>query len=241
MDISFVNKYFPFILQGTWVALYITLFSAVFGFLIGLLVAVTRIAKFTSDDLKEEFRKGGGISAFWPRVLALLKYLLGKLADIYIAVTRGTPTIVQLLIVYNIILLNIEDPTVSAIFAFSLNSGAYTAEIIRGGILSVDKGQMEAARSLGLNFSTSMRYVIIPQALKSILPALGNEFIVLLKETAIVSVIGVGDLVNRANKVMSITYRPYEPYISIAVIYLVLTGVFSAILGKYERRLRQSD
>ena len=158
---------------------------------------------------------------------------------------RGTPTLVQLLIMWFVIWASArstdENMIRCAILSFGINSGAYVAEIIRSGIMSIDRGQMEAGRSLGLNYTATMRHVIIPQAFKNVLPALGNELITLLKETSVVTVIGLKDLTKGAMIIQSKTYQAFVPYIAIAVIYLALVLVLSWILGKVERRLRQSD
>ena len=158
---------------------------------------------------------------------------------------RGTPTLVQLLIMWFVVWASARATDGNmircAILSFGINSGAYVAEIIRSGIMSIDRGQMEAGRSLGLNYTATMRHVIIPQAFKNVLPALGNELITLLKETSVVTVIGLKDLTKGAMIIQSKTYQAFVPYIAIAVIYLALVLVLSWILGKVERRLRQSD
>lgn len=164
---------------------------------------------------------------------------MAKLGDAYVAIVRGTPLILQLYIVYygipNIPML------VAAVLAMTLNSAAYISEIIRAGIAAVDKGQWEAARSLGMSSKLTMRTVILPQAFKNILPALGNEFIVLIKESAIVSVIGVHDLMYNADTVRGITFKPFEPLIVVAAIYFVLTYSLSIALQRIEGRMKVSD
>lgn len=164
---------------------------------------------------------------------------MAKLGDAYVAIVRGTPLILQLYIVYygipNIPML------VAAVLAMTLNSAAYISEIIRAGIAAVDKGQWEAARSLGMSSKLTMRTVILPQAFKNILPALGNEFIVLIKESAIVSVIGVHDLMYNADTVRGITFKPFEPLIVVAAIYFVLTYSLSIALQHIEGRMKVSD
>jgi polar amino acid transport system permease protein len=132
-------------------------------------------------------------------------------------------------------------PIVAGIIALSLNSSAYTAEIVRAGIQAVDKGQMEASRSLGMTAGMAMREVILPQAIKNILPALGNEFIVVIKESAVISIIGVGELMRQTNIVRGITFRQIEPLILVAVIYFVMTFSLSKLMGRFERRLKESD
>ena len=167
--------------------------------------------------------------------------LLSKIAYVYIDIIRGTPTLTQLMIMYFVIFASSSNQVLVAILAFGINSGAYVAEIVRAGILAVDKGQMEAGRSLGLNKFQTMRYIIIPQAFKSILPPLGNEFIVLIKETSIVGYVGMSDLTRVANQMTSKLFDVFTPLLGIAFIYFVLTKVLSILLAKLERRLRKSD
>ena len=186
-------------------------------------------------------------------ILAVFKLIASKrwyakiirgFASVYVALFRGTPMVVQLLLIHFVIFpeMNIHiSPLAEAVIAFGMNSGAYICEIMRGGILSVDKGQMEAGRSLGLNYIDTMRFIVIPQAIKAILPALGNEFIVLLKDTSLITVIGGKELLHAAQGIMGRTYEAMFPLLGIASIYLVLVVIFSWLLGKLERRLRQSD
>lgn len=176
-------------------------------------------------------------------VLALCKgshnKLCSKPAAAYVAFIRGTPLLVQLYLVYYGI--PGVDMVTAGVIALSINSSAYVAEIIRAGIGAVDHGQMEAASSLGLNKFQAYREIILPQALKNILPALGNELIVLIKESAIVSVIGVHDLMYNADTIRGVTYRPFEPLIIVAVIYFILTAILGKGIGILERRLAASD
>jgi polar amino acid transport system permease protein len=168
--------------------------------------------------------------------------LLSGLARGYTEIIRGTPLLVQLLIIYFVVFKAVDlNKTMAAVIAFGLNSGAYVSEIIRAGIQAVSPGQMEAARSLGMPFGLSMREIILPQAVKNILPALGNEFIVLLKETSIVGFIGGNDLMRAGNKIRSITYEATIPLFSTAIIYLVITFTLSQILARFERRLHKGD
>ena len=166
--------------------------------------------------------------------------LLDAVAKTYITVIRGTPMTVQLLIAYFIIFSSINNKILVAILAFGFNSGAYVAEIIRAGIQSIDPGQMEAARSLGLSYGQGMRHVVLPQAIRNILPALGNEFIVMLKDTSIASFIGLDDLARGGSIIRSQTYQAYIPFLAVAAIYLVLVMVFSKLLARLERHLRRS-
>lgn len=163
-------------------------------------------------------------------------------SGLYIDIIRGTPTMVQLLIIYFIIFANVNiQRWLVGVIAFGINSGAYIAEIVRGGILSVGRGQTEAGRSLGLNGRQTMTYIVIPQAMKNILPALGNEFIVLIKETAVIGMIANIDLVGAARKVQSLTYDYVVPMLSIAVIYYVVIKIVSTLLKMLENRMRKSD
>ena len=166
--------------------------------------------------------------------------ILNAIAKLYITVIRGTPMTVQLLIAYFIIFSNLNNKVLVAILAFGFNSGAYVAEIIRAGITSIDDGQMEAARSLGLSYGQGMRRVVLPQAIRNILPALGNEFIVMLKDTSIASFIGLDDLARGGSIIRSQTYQAYIPFLAVAAIYLVLVMIFSKLLTRLERHLHRT-
>jgi ABC-type amino acid transport system permease subunit len=168
--------------------------------------------------------------------------VLNFICNIYLTVIRGTPTMVQLLIIYYVIFSSVHiDKLIVAILAFGINSGAYVAEIFRSGIMSIDNGQFEAARSLGLSYKTTMISVILPQAFKNVLPALANEFIVLLKETSISGYIGLNDLTRGGDIIRSITYDPMLPLIGVAIIYLVMVMGLSQLVKKLERRLRNNE
>ena len=168
--------------------------------------------------------------------------VLNFICNIYLTVIRGTPTMVQLLIIYYVIFSSVHiDKLIVAILAFGTNSGAYVAEIFRSGIMSIDNGQFEAARSLGLSYKTTMISVILPQAFKNVLPALANEFIVLLKETSISGYIGLNDLTRGGDIIRSITYDPMLPLIGVAIIYLVMVMGLSQLVKKLERRLRNNE
>ena len=207
---------YQYLLQGLGVSLQLTIMAAVLGLVIGLLLAVCKIT----------FRRGP-LKAF---------------ADAYIAVIRGTPSVVQLTIIYFVVFASVDVPKiVVATVAFGINSGAYVAEIIRAGIQAVDKGQMEAARSVGLSYFQAMRFVVVPQAIKNILPALGNEFIVLLKETSIAGYIALDDLTRGGTIIRSQTYDAMTPLLAVAVIYFLLTSLLAAGLNKLEGRLRRGD
>ena len=163
------------------------------------------------------------------------------ICKIYVTVIRGTPMLVQLLIMGFVIFSSSRHYTAVGVLTLGINSGAYVAEIIRGGLMSLDPGQMEAGRSLGLNYIDTMRFIVIPQAFKAILPSLGNEFIILLKDTSLITVIGGKEMVYAAQAIYGRTYEQMYPLIGIALIYLVLVMVFSWLLSILERRLRQSD
>ena len=186
------------------------------------------------------------ISTVLGMVLCLMKMSRHRIlrwpAQAYIDIIRGIPVVVQLLIMYNVVLLNVTDnKMVVAVIAFGLNSSAYMAEIYRSGINAVEKGQMEAGRSLGLNYLDTMRFIVVPQAFKNILPSLGNEFIILLKDTSLITVIGGKELLYAAQGIYNRTYEQMFPLIGTAALYLVLVIILSWLLGKLERRLRQSD
>ena len=211
---------YMYILQGLGTTLQITAFAVVIGIFIGVLIAMIKFASKGNKKLK----------------------IFEIIANIYLTVIRGTPAVVQLFIMYYVILgTSGADKVTAAIFAFGINSGAYIAEIVRSGILSVDKGQMEAGRSLGLSYKTTMFKIIFPQALKNIIPALCNEFIALLKETSVAGFIGVMDLSKAGDVIRSQTYEALIPLLVVAAIYLIFVAGLSALLSKFERRLRKSD
>ena len=211
-----MKDYYPFFLKGAGITIVIAFFAVIFGTVLGLLLSLMKLSENK-----------------------ILKFI----ASAYIEFVRGTPSLVQIWIVYlglSKIGLNLPD-LVSGIIALSLNSGAYVAEIIRAGIGAVDAGQMEAARSLGMKKNMAMKEIIIPQALKNILPALGNEFISVIKESAIVSIIGVGELMYNAQTVGGTLYNRLPPLYVAAAIYFVITFSLSRGLAKLERRLKKSD
>ena len=224
-----LDNNYQYFVRGIGVTLLVTAFALLIGLALGVLVGIIRSA----HDQQPEKKKG------------IVLRVLNGICKVYLTVIRGTPTLVQLLIMWFVIWASArstdENMIRCAILSFGINSGAYVAEIIRSGIMSIDRGQMEAGRSLGLNYTATMRHVIIPQAFKNVLPALGNELITLLKETSVVTVIGLKDLTKGAMLIQSKTYQAFVPYIAIAVIYLARVLVLSWILGKVERRLRQSD
>ena len=215
-------------LRGFGVTIRTAVLALLIGIVLGVLVAIVR----TQHDSRRSSKKGPG---------TVLLNILDAICRLYLTVIRGTPMMVQLMIMYVVIFASTRRAGMVAILAFGINSGAYVAEIVRGGIMSVDQGQMEAGRSLGMNYKQTMRHIIIPQAIKNILPALGNEMITLLKDTSLMTVISAKDLTKAAQTVTAVTYEPFMPYISIAVVYLVCVIILSKVLGMFERRLRTSD
>jgi len=167
--------------------------------------------------------------------------LLNAIARIYLTIIRGTPTVVQLMIAYFIIFASSNNKVLIAILAFGINSGAYVAEIIRSGIMSIDPGQFEAGRSLGFNYLQTMLYIVIPQAFKTVLPALANEFIVLIKETSVSGYVGLQDLTKGGDIIRSRTYSAFMPLLAVAFIYLVIVMFFTKLVTILERRLRNSE
>lgn len=212
-------------LKGVGVTLEVAAMALVLGIILGVLVAVIR----TTHDQQRPGHSNPVLGA------------LNGVCQVYTTVIRGTPIMVQLLIMYFVIFASTRNQIAVAMLTFGVNSGAYVSEIIRGGIMSVDKGQMEAGRSLGLPYVTAMRYIVIPQAVKNILPALGNELITLLKDTSIVTVIGLRDLTKAAQLVQGKTYQAFMPFVGIALVYLALVMILSTLMGLIERRLRASD
>ncbi len=207
-----------YLVRGLGVTLHVALAAILLGLFIGFIVAVVR----ASHD------KYG----YFP--------FLSTVSKIYLTIIRGTPMVVQLLITYYIILRTVDSKVLIAILAFGINSGAYQAEILRAGILSIDPGQMEAGRALGLSYWRTMLKIILPQAVRNVLPALGNEFIVLMKDTSIVGYIALIDLAKGGDIIRSQTYSVYLPYLTVAAIYLVLVMTFTWLLGKLERHLRNT-
>ena len=207
-------------LTGLKTTLLVTVLALCIGVVLGLLIALIRSTHEQTGKLK----------------------LLNIVARVYLTIIRGTPSMIQILFFYSVIFatVNLNNIVIGGI-AFGINSGAYVAEIFRSGIMSVDKGQTEAGRSLGLNSAQTMRLIIIPQAFKNVLPALINEMIVLLKETAIIGYIGTIDITKAATLVQSRTYDALVPFLSAAIFYLILVMILTYFMGKLERRLRKSD
>ena len=206
-------------LGGLGITMEVAIFAALIGIVIGTILAFMKIS--TTKHGKPT--------------------LLSYLANIYIDVIRGTPSVLQLLIMWFIVMKSCKNGILVASLTFGINSGAYVAEIVRAGILAVDKGQTEAGRSLGLTQIQTMRYIVIPQAFKNVLPPLGNEFIVLIKETAIVGYVSLSDLTRVANQMTSRLYDAFTPLIGSAIVYFVIIKILTILLAKLERRLRKSD
>ena len=218
------------LLNGLLATLEITFFAVIIGVAIGFLIAIVR----STYDMNLSGKKCRTLSDY---ILKAVNFI----CNIYITVIRGTPVLIQLMIMYFIVFASSRDGMIAAIISFGVNSGAYVAEIVRSGIMSIDKGQFEASRSLGFNYRSTMIHVIIPQAFKNILPALGNEFIVLFKETSVAAYVSVQDLTYVGNLIRSRTYEAFFPLIAVAIIYLVIVLILTFLLKKLERRLRSSD
>lgn len=216
--INFVkNDRWLYLVNGLRVTIEVAFFAVLLGAVLGFTVAIIR----STHDKHGRLR------------------FLNWLCKLYLTVIRGTPMVVQLLIGYFVIFASVTNKVFVAIIAFGFNSGAYVAEIIRSGISSIDRGQMEAGRSLGLSYVQTLRYIILPQAVKNVLPALGNEFIVLLKETSVAGYIALQDLTKGGDIIRSQTYSAFLPFFAVAAVYLVLVMTFTWLLGKLERKLQK--
>ncbi len=218
-----------FITTGLKNTLIITFLSLILGVLLGVIVAIIRSSY---DKTHHEMRKG---------IKKTLFAALNGICKIYLTVIRGTPVVVQLMIMYYIIFASSRNSLMVATLAFGINSGAYVAEIVRSGIMSIDEGQFEAGRSLGFDYKRTMLYIIIPQAFKNVLPALANEFIVLLKETSVAGYVTIRDLTMGGNIIRAATYSAFLPLIAVAIIYLVMVMFFTWLVGILERGLRKSE
>lgn len=224
-----VDDRWKYLVEGISNTLILTFFALMLGVVLGIVIAAIR----TTYD-KQYGSMNPGIGKF----LLAVGNIISK---VYLTVIRGTPAMVQILIIFFIIMASSDNKMLCGIIAFGVNSGAYVAEIIRGGIMSIDVGQTEAGRSLGFNYIETMWYIVLPQTFKNVLPALANEFIVLLKETAIAGYVGVTDLTRGANIIRGITYQSFWPLLAIAAIYLVMVMFFTWLVGILERRLRKSE
>lgn len=224
MDAFYLNfiqdDRWKYITDGLKTTLTVTFFAVIIGIALGFIVGVIRSTYEKTGKLK----------------------ILNALCTVYLTVIRGTPVVVQLMIIYFVIFGNVKvDKTLVAVLAFGINSGAYVAEIFRSGIMSIDNGQFEAGRSLGFNYLQTMRYIIVPQTIKNVLPSLMNEFIALLKETSVAGYVAVQDLTKAGDIIRSRTYSAFMPLIAVALIYLIVVMFFTWLVGKLERRLRASD
>lgn len=208
-----------YLTDGLGTTLMITFFAVLLGIVIGFLVAV----------ICSTYEKTGKLK------------VLNGICQVYLTVFRGTPVVVQLLIMYYVVLIDIDSKLVVASVAFGINSGAYVAEIIRGGIMSIDNGQFEGGQSLGFNYAQTMLLIVLPQVFKNVLPSLANEFIVLLKETSVAGYIAMHDLTKGGDIIRSQTYEAMIPLFIVALIYLIMVVIFSHLVKLLERRLRNSD
>ena len=212
------NRYM-YLLKGLGNTFIITIFAVLIGVFLGFLVAIIRSTADKTGKLK----------------------VLDLICRVYLTIIRGTPVMIQLLIMFYVVFVNSNNKIFTAIMTFGINSGAYVAEIVRGGIMSIDNGQFEAGRSIGFNYPQTMYYIIMPQVFKNVLPALANEFIVLLKETSICGYIGLMDLTRGGDIIRSRTYEAFLPLIAVAIIYLVIVMVLTSLVRRLERRLRASE
>ena len=218
-------------LTGLKNTLLITAGALVIGIVIGVVIASIRSS---FDKNKESLKMRGGIGYY---ILAVLN----AICRVYLTIIRGTPVVVQLMIAYFIVFVSAKDGVPVGMLAFGINSGAYVAEIFRAGIMSIDNGQFEAGRSLCFNYFQTMRYIVVPQMFKSVLPTLCNEFIALLKETSVVGYVGVIDITKAGNVIAGVTYSYYIPLLTVAAIYLVMVMILSYFVGKLEKRLRKNE
>ena len=219
------------LVEGLGNTLVITFFALLMGLAIGVVIAAVRS---TYDKNRESMEMHKNIGYY------LLKFS-NTVCNLYLTVIRGTPVVVQLLIMYFIVFASSRNSLMVAVIAFGINSGAYVAEILRGGIMSIDNGQFEAGRSLGFNYIKTMTHIIIPQVFKNVLPTLCNEFIVLLKETSVAGYVGIVDLTKAGDLIRGRTFSAFMPLIAVALIYLVMVVILTALVGVLERRLRKSD
>ena len=219
------------LVEGLKNTMIITVFALLIGIVLGLVIAAVRS---TYDMNGAAMKKKGGPSYVFLKIGNMI-------CNLFLTVIRGTPVVVQLLIMYFIILINITDGVLVAVIAFGINSGAYVAEIFRSGIMSIDEGQFEAGRSLGFNYVQTMLYIIIPQAIKVVLPTLFNELIVLIKETSVAGYVGVMDLTKAGDKIRGRTFEPFLPLFAVALIYLVVVIILTRLLRLLEKRLRKGE
>lgn len=222
-----VDDRYKTLLEGLEKTISITIGALIIGVIIGTIIAVIKV--FAEDTKRSSL------------ITKIILKTLNFVSNIYLTVIRGTPVVVQLLIAFFIIFVSAEDGTMVATITFGINSGAYVAEVIRSGIMGIDKGQMEAGRSLGLSKIKTMWLIIMPQAFKNILPAIGNEMIALLKETSVAGYVAVIDLTKAGNQIKNTTYDQVNPILVVALTYLIIVVIMTKLLSLLERRLRKSD
>lgn len=232
IKLCFINDdRWKLIVKGLGATLKITAVALLIGIVLGVIVAAVR----SSYDKNKETMKARGGAGY------ILLSAANAICKLYLTIIRGTPTVVQLLIFYFIIFAKMSDGVPVAMICFGINSGAYVAEIFRSGIMSTDNGQFEAGRSLGFSYIQTMRYVVIPQAFKAVLPTLCNEFIVLIKETSIAGYVGIMDLTKAGDLIRGRTFSAFLPLLTVAAIYLILVVLLTWLVGKLERRLRKNE
>lgn len=230
--LNFIEKdRWKLMVTGLENTLKITIVAALIGIVIGILLASIRS---TYDKQYETLKKHKGVKYY---VLRTLNFI----AQIYLTVIRGTPVVVQLLIAFFIIFASAKNGVAIAMLAFGINSGAYVAEIFRGGIMAIDNGQFEAGYSLGFNYFQTMSFIVIPQVLKNVLPMLLNEFIALLKETSVAGYVAVTDITRAGNVIRGTTFSPFMPLIAVALFYLIMVMILTQVVKRVERRLRKSE
>lgn len=230
--LNFIEKdRWKLMVTGLENTLKITIVAALIGIVIGIILATIRS---TYDKQYETLKKHKGVKYY---VLSVLNFF----AQIYLTVIRGTPVVVQLLIAFFIIFASAKNGVIIAMLTFGINSGAYVAEIFRGGIMSIDNGQFEAGYSLGFNYFQTMIFIVIPQVLKNVLPMILNEFIALLKETSVAGYVAVTDITRAGNVIRGTTFSPFMPLIAVAIFYLVMVLVLTQVVKRVERRLRKSE
>lgn len=219
-------KYLTSGLQNT---ILITFFALLIGVVIGIVISIVRS---TYAKNYQEMKPG-----FGKKMLAVVNWFCG----VYLTVIRGTPVVVQLMIIYYCVFVSSSNGILIGAVSFGINSGAYVAEIFRSGIMSIDNGQFEAGRSLGFNYVQTLRYIVLPQAFKNVLPSLANEFIVLLKETSVAGYVAVRDLTKGGDIIRGATYQTFMPLLAVAAIYLILVMFFTKLVNILERRLRTGE
>jgi len=223
-----------YLVDGVQYTLTITVFALVIGLVLGFVIAIFRVTHDTMGKMETP--------SILLKTANILMMFMNWLAKLYVTVIRGTPVVIQLMIIYYVIFSNINiDKIFTAVLAFGINSGAYVSEIFRAGIMSIDIGQREAGRSLGLNYGQTMLRIVMPQAIKNVLPAIGNECITLLKETSVAGYIAVIDLTRGADIIRSRTFQPFFPLLGAAAIYLLLVSLLQSGVNRIERRLAKSD